>query len=382
MKPKIVLSLVIGATLHWQAASVFAAAFTEARVTRLENDVKLLKEGAAPRTAVVGDAVTAVSSVATGPASRLELQFPDKSVTRLGANSRMTIRGEQRTLDLDQGVVFLQVPKQMGGAKIRTGAVTAAVTGTTVIVEALPGNAAAALPLSPEAVLPRNSEAARHINLGGIKLIVIEGTVDLFRTDKPSDFRTIHAGEMVLMKKDDPNVPQGTPVDVKLMLKTGNKFFQEIEGTPNAAKVLESVQQQQNLIASGGLQQSNIIIPGRGALAHVMDHSSNVAQNAILVHAVKNGNGKNNLVNLLGPGNSALGALNGNGNGNAFGQGKGKGQGNGNAFGQGKGNGNGGVGQGKGKGGGNGNGNANNNNNNGGGPPPGGPPGVGPKKKI
>src|SRR6478752_1864635 len=135
MKSNVLLSLVIGATLHWQATSVFAAAFTEAHVTRLENDVKLLKEGAPPRTAAVGDAVSAVTSVATGPASRAELQFPDKSLTRVGANSRLTIRGEERTLDLDQGVVFLQVPKKMGGAKIRTGAVTAAVTGTTIILE-------------------------------------------------------------------------------------------------------------------------------------------------------------------------------------------------------------------------------------------------------
>src|SRR5687767_6704476 len=108
MKVNVVLFIAIAAATQWNGAPVNAAeSFTEARVTRLEKDVKILKEGAAPRTAAVGDAVSAVSSVATGAGSRAELQFPDKSLTRLGANSRLTIRGDERTLDLDQGVVFL-----------------------------------------------------------------------------------------------------------------------------------------------------------------------------------------------------------------------------------------------------------------------------------
>jgi hypothetical protein len=89
------------AALHLHAIPLLAGSFSEARVTRLEKDVKILKPDAAPRPAAVGDDIDAVSTVATGSASRAELQFPDKSLTRLGANSRLTITGSGRTLDLD-----------------------------------------------------------------------------------------------------------------------------------------------------------------------------------------------------------------------------------------------------------------------------------------
>ena len=299
--------------------------------------------------------MSAVSSVATGADSRAELQFPDKSLTRLGANSRLTIRGDQRTLDLDEGVMFLQVPKQMGGAKIRTGAVTAAVTGTTVVLERLP------------------------LKQGGLKLIVIEGVVELFRNDKPGEFRSINAGEMLMMDLSSSGIPATKEVDLKQMLKSGNKFFQGVEGTPNSAQVNNAVSHQQSQIASGVLKKLGLVIPGRGNVAAVANNSSQVAHNAILVHAINknnNGNGKGgqNLVNLLGPGNSGFAGIPGfNGNANGKGKGKAKGQGNGNGNGGGNGGGNG-----NGNAGGNGNGGEGNGNGNGGGVPGGGKP---PKKK-
>src|SRR5262249_1719499 len=140
--------------------------------TRLENDVKVLKENASPVAATVGQQIKAVTSVATGINSRAELRFPDKSLTRLGSNSRFTVRGDARTLDLNEGVMMLEVPKRIGGAKVRTAAVTAAVTGTTVMFEYLPK--------------------------GYVKLIVIEGSVDLSENANPSVFRTINAGQMLI----------------------------------------------------------------------------------------------------------------------------------------------------------------------------------------
>lgn len=62
-------------------AGLSAASYTKAEVTRLHNEVKVLKENAAPREAVVGDEISSVTSVATGAASRAELKFPDNSLT-------------------------------------------------------------------------------------------------------------------------------------------------------------------------------------------------------------------------------------------------------------------------------------------------------------
>src|SRR5689334_2858772 len=120
-------------------ATLPAAGFNKATITRMEKDVKVLKENTAPRAASPGDNIDPVTSVATGASSRAELQFPDKSLTRLGANSRFTLRGQGHTIDLDKGVLLFEVPEKLRDAKVRTAAVTAAVTGGTLVFEYLPG---------------------------------------------------------------------------------------------------------------------------------------------------------------------------------------------------------------------------------------------------
>src|SRR5436189_2543885 len=111
----------LGSHAHLRAAS-----YSEAELTRVHEEVRVLKAKAAPRSAQAGERIVPVTTVATGANSRAELRFPDNSLTRLGANSRFTLNGEGRTLDLGEGVMMLQVPKKQGGAKVRTAAVTAA----------------------------------------------------------------------------------------------------------------------------------------------------------------------------------------------------------------------------------------------------------------
>lgn len=220
-------------------SAVHGASYKEAKFTRLEKDVKVLKENAAPRAASVGDIVNAVSSVATGPESRAELQFPDKSLTRLGANSRFTIRGEERNLELDKGVMMLQVPKQMGGAKVRTAAVTAAITGTTVMYDYQPN--------------------------GYVKLIVIEGVVDIFLNGDPSQVVEVHAGEMFMMPADLKKgpLPQPVPIDLKRLLETSG-LLSEGENTPNYKEIMGALKDQQDKIKDGSLQETNLVLPGTG----------------------------------------------------------------------------------------------------------------------
>ncbi|WP_075089542.1 FecR domain-containing protein [Verrucomicrobium spinosum] len=239
-------------------AGLSAASYTKAEVTRLHNEVKVLKENAAPREAVVGDEISSVTSVATGAASRAELKFPDNSLTRLGANSRFTIRGDKRTLDLDQGVMLLQVPKQMGGAKVRTAAVTAAVTGTTVLFEYLPG--------------------------GFVKLIVIEGVVDLYFNKEPGKFTHITAGQMIIMKTDSNQLPTPVDVDLSLLLKTSKLINGDDESMPNFMEVVKALEFQQKELKKGDLVATNFVLPGRGTLVEL---SNNTALNVINTIAIK-----------------------------------------------------------------------------------------------
>jgi hypothetical protein len=105
----------------------------EAKVTQVIQDVKVLPSNAAPRPAAVNDNVRQGTAVQTGVQSRSELTFKDQTITRLGEKTIFNVGEGARTMDLGSGQFLLYVPKKAGGAKIKMGPVTAAITGTTIL---------------------------------------------------------------------------------------------------------------------------------------------------------------------------------------------------------------------------------------------------------
>jgi hypothetical protein len=105
----------------------------EAKVTQVIQDVKVLPSNASPRAAAVNDNVRPGTAVQTGVQSRSELTFKDQTITRLGEKTIFSVGEGARTIDLGSGQFLLYVPKKSGGAKIKMGPVTAAITGTTVL---------------------------------------------------------------------------------------------------------------------------------------------------------------------------------------------------------------------------------------------------------
>lgn len=259
MKTHLNATLLVAAVMAAMHGTASAAGYTEAEFTRLHKEVKILKDSAAPKEAAVGQKISAVTSVATGAESRAEMRFPDKSLTRLGANSRFTLRGEARTLDLDQGVLLLQVPEKILGAKVRTAAVTAAVTGGTVMFEYLPG--------------------------GFVKLIVIEGYVDLFFNNNPANYRTYGPGEMIIGKFDEggnanASLPDSVEVDLEALLKSSKLLSNDDTGAINQDLVNKAIEKQQGEIKDGKLVETNLVIPGRGTLVSINNNTrTNVFQN-------------------------------------------------------------------------------------------------------
>ena len=108
---------------------VSADELKEAKVTQVIQDVKLLPSNAAPRPAAVSDDVRHGTAVQTGVQSRSELTFKDQTITRLGEKTIFSVGEGARTIDLGSGQFLLYAPKKAGGAKIKAGAVTAAITG-------------------------------------------------------------------------------------------------------------------------------------------------------------------------------------------------------------------------------------------------------------
>lgn len=216
-----------------------AAVFKKAEVTRVLNDVRVVPDQASAVPARIGDVITGKTAVATGVSSRAELKFPDQTLTRLGANTLFRLEEGTRDIDLQQGVLLLQVPKQLGGARVRTAAVTAAVTGTTILVEYQPD--------------------------GYIKIIVIEGEVDLFLRDKPSTFITIKAGDMIIMKPDARSFPLPVQVDLDRLIKT-SKLFDPDEFGPvgNGVQINDALDRQNDRKNDGELLNTAFMLPGRG----------------------------------------------------------------------------------------------------------------------
>src|SRR5262245_3281167 len=113
----------------WLPNQVIADELKEAKVTQVIQDVRMLPLNASPRPAAVNDNVRQGTAMQTGVKSRSELTFKDQTITRLGEQTIFSVGEGARTIDLSSGQFLLYVPKKAGGAKVKTGSVTAAVTG-------------------------------------------------------------------------------------------------------------------------------------------------------------------------------------------------------------------------------------------------------------
>ena len=101
----------------------------QAKVTQVIQDVQVLPSNAAARPAAVNDSVRQGTAVQTGVQSRSELTFKDQTITRLGEKTIFSVGEGPRTIDLGSGQFLLYAPKKAGGAKVKMGPVTAAISG-------------------------------------------------------------------------------------------------------------------------------------------------------------------------------------------------------------------------------------------------------------
>jgi len=109
--------------------TISADELKEAKVTQVIQDVRVLQSNVAARPAAVNDNVRQGTAVQTGVQSRSELTFTNQTITRLGDKTIFSVGEGPRTIDLGSGQFLLYAPKKAGGAKVKMGSVTAAITG-------------------------------------------------------------------------------------------------------------------------------------------------------------------------------------------------------------------------------------------------------------
>jgi len=169
--------------------------------------------------------------VRTGGNSRAQLTFADQTLARLGANTLFSFERGTRALDLENGSILLQVPKGAGGATIRSAPVTAAITGTTVMMEYSPGNP------------------------GTVKLICLEGTVRLGLAGRLGESVLVGPGQMIAVAANARALPEPVTVDVKRILKT-SKLVKEGD-LESMGLIMETVETQQEMLADGKLSEGS-----------------------------------------------------------------------------------------------------------------------------
>src|SRR4029077_20353504 len=215
----------------------------EAQVTQVVKDVKLLPTGAAARPATVNDEVRDGIAVRTGVDSRSELKFTDQTLARLGANTLFSFSEGTRNLNLQDGAMLLRVPKGAGGAKINSSAVTAAITGTTVMLET-------------HASTKKNKNSY-------YKFIVLEGTARLYLPGRLGESTLVKAGQMIIMRQDSKMIPE--PVDVDIQKITQSSLLITGFGPLGSETLIAFERTRQNEQKnSGQLIETNLVIYGGG----------------------------------------------------------------------------------------------------------------------
>src|SRR6266853_6893463 len=218
-----------------------AGPLTSAEVTKVINRVSVIDPAKGTHPAVLRDVIKDNLALQTGARSRSELLFQDNTLTRIGAETFFSFKTGTRDLTLEKGSMLLQVPKGLGGAKIHTAAVTAAITGTTIMMEYVP---------------------RRYI-----KVLVLDGSLRLSRNGTFGHSLLLRPGKMVIMRPDAKKIPDPVDVDLEQIVKTSTLVnFPDEAPLPSMPLMQAAIDEQKKQLAKNDLVPTNL----------VMGHGTNV----------------------------------------------------------------------------------------------------------
>ena len=232
---------IIASFSTWFPSRLNAASTNEARVTRVKNHVQLADSKNAAHRASVSDIIHEETVVRTGKGSRAELGFSDETVVRIAAHTGFDFNRGTRGLNLREGAVLVQAPKEANGATIHAGSVAAAVAGTTVMIEYHPGF---------------------------YKFLVLEGTARSYRPGHVGDSVLVRAGQMVF---GNPETALSDPVDVDIdRFMTTSRFITDFPPLRSQKSIVGESQKQQREKSNKILIDTNLVIFGGGTQVSVV----------------------------------------------------------------------------------------------------------------
>ena len=269
--------------------AVRADTLKRAEISQIINQVGVIEPGVGERPATVNDVVEGKRGVRTGQKSRAELIFSDRTLTRLGANTIFNFEDGTRNMDMEEGTLLLQVPKNAGGATIRTAAVTAAVTGTTILFEYTPGpnspkwnSAKNGRNLNPGRgfIVPDSKSAlAQH---GYIKAMVLEGQLKVWLKNNLGESILIGPGQMIIIADTADTIPDPVDFDIETVVATSklvkSSFWTKTKRKLEFDLITQAMDEQKKRKRRGNLIQTNLFIDGRGTTV-LMANAEKLRQN-------------------------------------------------------------------------------------------------------
>lgn len=241
------------ALVSWLPNDLSAEDLAEAKVTQVVQDVKVVPSGSAARPASVNETVRQGNAVQTGTQSRSELTFKDQTITRLGEKTIYNIGGG-RTIELGSGQFLLYVPKKAGGAQIKMGPVTAAITGTTVL---------------------------GHVYPSGITTFtVLEGSACL-HLDRVGQSVQVNSGQMITY---DPVYERlEDPVYIDYQDQLSSPLVRDFRPLPSAGLIQDEIQSRNQVVAPNGDLDQAVRAAGAASIQSATPDQFMAAYNSLLV---------------------------------------------------------------------------------------------------
>ena len=217
---------------------------TESTFTEVIQEVNILSTSGDAAPAKVSDLFKAPQRVRTGPQSRAELTAPDKTITRVGANTVFSFADNGRSINLEKGNLLFHAPKGLGGGTIRSGGASAAVLGTTIIVSAT--------------------------EKGGFKFIILEGKGTATLPNGHSV--TLKAGQLVFILPGDRGFSKVMNINLSQLVK-GAQLISGFGHQLSSLGLIElAINQQTKDLSKGRLNPSGLtveqyivqVFPGNG----------------------------------------------------------------------------------------------------------------------
>jgi hypothetical protein len=105
-------------------------------ITELKNNVELKYSNSEWRPGRLNQLLRPGTSVRTGSLSKVELKYPDGTITRVGGRTSLTVLDKSiRAVKVDSGKIWFKVTKRSAGYRIYSPTAVAAITGTEGFVE-------------------------------------------------------------------------------------------------------------------------------------------------------------------------------------------------------------------------------------------------------